>query len=81
MTFVPFPENPPKDPELEKVFAAFSNRHGFVDHILWVHAHNPRTLKGHVELYRALMFGPSPLSRKQRETIAVVASAANRCHY
>lgn len=54
---------------------------GAVDNILKVHGLNPPSLAGHYELYRALMYGRSPLSRVQREMIAVAVSAANRCHY
>jgi alkylhydroperoxidase family enzyme len=42
---------------------------------------NERALQGHLDLYRAVMFGESPLSRAEREAIAVVVSAANDCHY
>jgi hypothetical protein len=34
-----------------------------------------------MELYRAIMFGPSELSRTERELLAVVVSCANDCHY
>ena len=54
---------------------------GGVDNIMKIHSLNVRSLKGHYELYKAVMFGRSPLSRIQREMIAVVASAANRCEY
>jgi alkylhydroperoxidase family enzyme len=32
-------------------------------------------------LYAAIMFGPSELSRADRELLAVVVSVANDCHY
>jgi alkylhydroperoxidase family enzyme len=32
-------------------------------------------------LYKAIMFGPSKLSRVERELLAVVVSRANSCHY
>ena len=54
---------------------------GGVDNIMKIHSLNLRSLKGHYELYKAVMFGKSPLSRTQREMIAVVASATNQCHY
>jgi alkylhydroperoxidase family enzyme len=38
-------------------------------------------MEGHAGLFRAIMYGPSPLSRYQREMIAVVVSAINKCHY
>jgi alkylhydroperoxidase family enzyme len=34
-----------------------------------------------MRLYSTIMFGDSPLSRTQREMIAVVTSQVNECHY
>ena len=42
---------------------------------------SPAALKDSIRLYATLMFGESPLSRAQREMIAVVTSQANECHY
>jgi alkylhydroperoxidase family enzyme len=42
---------------------------------------NPPVLVGSMHLYVAAMRGPSPLSRAQREMLAVVVSAANDCFY
>jgi alkylhydroperoxidase family enzyme len=49
--------------------------------VLAVQAGDPELLRTHVAFYRHLMFGPSPLSRRERELIAVAVSAENRCHY
>lgn len=54
---------------------------GKVDHILKIHSLNPRSLSGHYEYYKWIMRGRSPLSRAQREMIAVVVSTINQCHY
>jgi Carboxymuconolactone decarboxylase family len=51
------------------------------DHILASHSLNPAALQAHVRLYRTIMFGPSGLSRSDREALAVAVSAANDCHY
>ncbi len=51
------------------------------DHILASHSLNPAALKAHLALYRTIMFGPSNLSRAEREAVAVAVSAMNRCHY
>ena len=51
------------------------------DNILRIHGVNPQALKAHFELYRGAMHGPSPLSRIQREMLAVVVSAQNGCRY
>lgn len=52
-----------------------------LDNVLASHSLNQEALRGHLALYRAIMFGPSPLTRAEREGIAVVVSAANDCHY
>lgn len=54
---------------------------GNVAHILQVQSLDPDALALHYALYRRLMFGESPLSRAEREMIAVAASKANRCEY
>ena len=54
---------------------------GGVDNILKIHSLNPPSLMAHFELYKTVMRGRSGLSRAEREMIAVVVSAANRCHY
>jgi len=51
------------------------------DNILRIHGVHPRTMRLHYDLYLELMRGPSPLSRLQREMLAVLVSAANRCQY
>lgn len=45
------------------------------------HSLNPGAVQAHLGLYRAIMFGESHLTRAERETIAVVVSAVNDCHY
>ncbi|XMB66789.1 carboxymuconolactone decarboxylase family protein [Mycoplasmatota bacterium zrk1] len=52
-----------------------------VANILRVHSLNPETIKAHLELYKAIMFKYTGLSRVQREMIAVVTSAVNECFY
>jgi len=42
---------------------------------------NPAVLRASIELYRAVMHGASPLSRVQREMLAVVVSRTNGCRY
>lgn len=50
-------------------------------HILASHSLNPAAMRAHIALYRTIMFGESPLSRVEREALAVTVSAANGCHY
>ena len=42
---------------------------------------SPPTLRASMELYKAIMFGPSDLSRQDRELLATVVSATNECYY
>ena len=52
-----------------------------ISHIIGVHSLHPAAMEIHVRLHRTLMFGPSPLTRVERESIAVVVSAVNDCFY
>jgi len=51
------------------------------DNIIRIHGIHSQTMRQHYELYKELMYGKGPLSRIQREMIAVVVSAENRCRY
>lgn len=42
---------------------------------------NPGVLRRSMELYKGIMFGPSGLSRQERELLATVVSRENDCHY
>ena len=42
---------------------------------------NPRVMKASMDMYGALMHGPSSLSRGQREMLATVTSSINHCVY
>jgi len=66
---------------LKEAYAKLIEPWGGVDNILKIHSLNVRSLWAHFELYKTVMYGRSGLSRAQREMIAVVVSAANRCHY
>lgn len=66
---------------LAELYEKYREPWGGVDNILKIHSLNVPSLETHYRLYVTLMRGKSELSRAQREMIAVVASAANRCHY
>lgn len=51
------------------------------DNILRIHGVHPAVMRQHYELYLELMHRPGPLSRQQREMLAVRISALNGCHY
>ena len=56
-------------------------RAGRVWNIVRIMTPNPAVLRASMELYKAVMYGPSELSRRQREMLAVVVSKANGCTY
>lgn len=66
---------------LKELYDAAVARAGKVFGIVRVMSPNPRALEASMGFYRAIMFGPSPLSRRQRELLAVVVSRTNRCLY
>ena len=66
--------------ELAEAYERIGAR-GTAARIVAVQSLHPAAMAAHIELYRTVMFGASPLSRAQREAIAVVVSAANDCFY
>lgn len=73
------PENATGELKQEYDFAA--QRAGKVFNILKVQSLNAAALRASMQLYRATMFGPSGLSRAEREMLATVTSWANHCFY
>lgn len=69
------------DGALKELYDNYRAPWGGVDNILRIHGLMPVTLEPHMMLYRAVMFGPGPLTRRQREMIATVVSKTNRCIY
>ena len=67
--------------DLAEEYTAAIGRAGKVFNIVKAMCLNPRVLNRSMELYKAIMFGPSQLSRLERELLAVVVSNANECHY
>lgn len=52
-----------------------------LDNIVQIHSVHPPVMRQHLELYRQLMHRPGPLSRREREMIAVRVSGLNDCPY
>ncbi len=76
-------ETPNSDAQgpLRQIYDAVKVQRGKVTRILSVHSLDPPALSHHLDLYMHLMFSPGPLSRREREAIAVTVSAANGCAY
>jgi uncharacterized peroxidase-related enzyme len=73
----------PEDAEgiLKEEYDAAVERAGKVFNIVRSMSLSPETLRASIELYNAIMFGPSELSRQDRELLATVVSATNECYY
>ena len=63
--------------ELDKA----TKRAGRVWNIVRIMTPNAQALRTSISFYAALMHGQSPLTRMQREMLAVVVSRVNDCHY
>jgi len=66
---------------VRREYDAALKRAGRVWNIVRVMSLNARTMQASMAFYSALLFGPSGLSRVQREALATIASQANHCHY
>ena len=69
------------DGSLKDQYAKLKDFRGGVDNILKIHSLNPESLDAHVQLYKTIMYGKSPIRRVNREMIAVLVSSINQCHY
>jgi len=66
---------------LRQRLEAAVKRAGRVWNIVGIMSLNPRALGTSMDFYAAVMHGSSPLSRGQREVLAVVVSRVNHCRY
>jgi alkylhydroperoxidase family enzyme len=66
---------------LKQEYDAAVGRAGKVFNIVKSMSLRPGVLKRSMDLYKEIMFGPSGLSRQERELLAVVVSRQNDCHY
>lgn len=66
---------------LKEIYDDIVQKRGKLAEVHKIQSLNPESIVHHMDLYMTIMFGKSPLSRAQREMIAVVVSSANRCAY
>ncbi len=66
---------------LKDEYDAAIARAGRVYNIVRSMSLRPGVMTRSMEMYKAIMFGPSGLSRVERELLATVVSATNGCHY
>jgi uncharacterized peroxidase-related enzyme len=65
----------------KEVYDSILSRRGHIANVFRAEGMEPEVLSHQVEIYSELMMGPGPLTREEREMIAVVVSAANKSPY
>lgn len=81
MAFIKVIEHNEAEGELKTVYDDLVSKRGKLAEVHKIQSLNPESMIKHMGLYLTIMFGKSPLSRAQREMIAVVVSVANSCEY
>ncbi len=66
---------------LKEIYDHLLKKRGKVAEVHKIQSLHPESVMKHMDLYMEIMFSKSPLSRAEREMIAVVVSAANGCEY
>ncbi len=67
--------------ELKDIYDDILSSRGKMSNIMRIHSLNPPTMKAHIDLYMATVFGKMKLKRAERELIATMVSATNHCPY
>lgn len=65
----------------KKVYEKILKERGHLANIFIAQGAEPEILEDHVNMYVHLMIDPGPLTREEREMVAVIVSAANRSAY
>lgn len=71
----------PLPEDIQKYFDICTEKLGFIPNVLRAYAFDIEKLNAFSGLYNELMLAPSGLSKLEREMIAVVVSAENKCFY
>lgn len=67
--------------ELKLIYDELIQKRGKLSEVLKIQSLHPASIKSHTQLYLDIMFAQSPVTRAEREMVAVVVSAANGCKY
>lgn len=78
---IPIPTRRRLDPDIRKYFDVCDEKIGFLPNVLAAYSFDQVKLRAFIAMYNDLMLGDSALSKLEREMIAVVVSAVNRCYY
>lgn len=81
VTALDLPACDPLPDETQAYFDLCAEKLGLVPNVLRAHAFDIAKLDAFTGLYNELLLAPSGLSKLEREMIAVVVSAENRCFY
>lgn len=66
---------------LKEIYEDLIKKRGKLADVHTIQSLRPESIVRHMELYLEIMFSASPLSRAEREMMAVVVSIANGCEY
>jgi uncharacterized peroxidase-related enzyme len=80
---VPLPEEDDLDGDIKEYYAKCRDKLGLVPNVIRAYTANQAKLRNFIAFYNKLMLDEDDcaLSKLEREMIAVVVSAANRCYY
>lgn len=81
MTWVRTVDEAEADGYVRTLYEGLRKQRGFVPNVVKSTTARPELTRGVTSLFTTLMFGPSDLTRAQREMVATVVSVANRCRY
>ena len=78
---IPLPNEADLPDDMRKYFDICRDKLGMVPNVLAAYSWHPDQFRTFSRFYNTLMLGESGLSKLEREMIAVVVSAENRCFY
>jgi uncharacterized peroxidase-related enzyme len=81
VAWLPVPEEVSLPEDIQTLFGKAREKIGFVPNVFRALAFRPEHFRRWRAFYDELLRGESGLTPAQREMIAVVVSAQNRCHY
>ncbi len=81
MAYIKIIEHSEATGKLKEVYEKIISERSKLSNIMKIHSLHPDSMEKHMELYLSIMFTKLGLKRADRELIAVVVSAANKCDY
>ncbi len=81
MAWVPTVQESEAEGYVKSLYEGVLKQRGWIPNIVKSTTIRPELTRAWMSVFTVLMFGPSALSRAQREMLATVVSVANRCHY